>query len=510
MGTVSYTLLSGELPITVELVGSGLDANVHAVFESGLFNNVPAGNYQLRFTDSQNCIGTEDIVWETTSTTTQLPVSTTSTTTNESSEPLYTGTGYYFSETGSDSNDGLTNSSPKQTLTAANNLTLTPGDAILFKRGESWEGELALSYSGTSTDRIVIGAYGAGNKPKIYGSRVLNASWSVYSGNIYVCDTALDIGQVFLNGERCDVSRYPNNDYHFISSFSGTTINSSTIDNGVDHTGAKVIFRDGYYQTSLRTVTSYGGSTSFVINSTTDSGLEVNDGFMFMGKLGYLTEPNQWFHDTVNNKLYVRTPDNTSPANYEVRVAVDERGMYANARNYFTIDGIEFLQQKLFGSVFVSCDDYTIENCTYLNQEEVGHKQDSGNDNVIIRNNHFEGQSGLGLYTYHSINLLVEGNTFTNIGLYENIGLNGVGEKSSWGSGSETSQPWPDPPTLSSDNITFRYNRFINMGYNGMFWRGPALVERNFCKDICLWKQDGQVFIPILRGVVLQSEKILL
>lgn len=52
MGTVNYSVTAGTLPITVELVGSGLLNNVHYVYESGVFNNVNQGTYTLRFTDA--------------------------------------------------------------------------------------------------------------------------------------------------------------------------------------------------------------------------------------------------------------------------------------------------------------------------------------------------------------------------------------------------------------------------------------------------------------------------
>ncbi|MBC7088736.1 MAG: hypothetical protein H5T96_09780, partial [Tissierellales bacterium] len=51
---VQYTIDDGMLPITVELVGSGL-TNIHEVYGSYSFEDVPDGVYVLLFTDSGGC-----------------------------------------------------------------------------------------------------------------------------------------------------------------------------------------------------------------------------------------------------------------------------------------------------------------------------------------------------------------------------------------------------------------------------------------------------------------------
>ena len=91
---------------------------------------------------------------------------------------------YVSSSTGSDSNTGTSENSPWKTLTKVNSFTPKAGDQILFKRGDEWTGTITVKSSGTSGSPIVYGAYGSGNKPKIYGSEVITG-WTLYSGNIY-------------------------------------------------------------------------------------------------------------------------------------------------------------------------------------------------------------------------------------------------------------------------------------------------------------------------------------
>ena len=115
----------------------------------------------------------------------------------------YSGVIYYFAASGSDSNDGLTKSTPKQTLAAASALSLNPGDAVLFNSTDIYEGTLTVQSGAT------YGAYGVqSSKPTILGSDEI-AGWTVHSGNIYKASFATDINQLFVDGERLLASREP-------------------------------------------------------------------------------------------------------------------------------------------------------------------------------------------------------------------------------------------------------------------------------------------------------------
>lgn len=73
---------------------------------------------------------------------------------------------YYFSENGKDSNDGLSKEKPLKSFVKINELPLKAGDVILFERGSVFRTaeEIIL------TNGVNYGAYGEGDKPKIFGS----------------------------------------------------------------------------------------------------------------------------------------------------------------------------------------------------------------------------------------------------------------------------------------------------------------------------------------------------
>ncbi|HAH25037.1 MAG TPA: hypothetical protein DCL77_14995, partial [Prolixibacteraceae bacterium] len=118
---------------------------------------------------------------------------------------------YYVSNSGSDSNNGKSISSPWQTLDKVNSAPLGAGDTVLFKSGDAWYGQL-VPKSGRSTSRITYGAYGKGDKPLIHASmaKMNTSDWVDQGSNIWRSKEAYptEIGNVFLNDSLCGVRKY--------------------------------------------------------------------------------------------------------------------------------------------------------------------------------------------------------------------------------------------------------------------------------------------------------------
>jgi parallel beta-helix repeat protein len=80
---------------------------------------------------------------------------------------------------GNDSNDGMSPSTPWKSIAKVNTSKFTPGDSILFRRGETWREMLSLSTSGAQGMPIVIDSYGDGAPPVISGADLVPTSaWS--------------------------------------------------------------------------------------------------------------------------------------------------------------------------------------------------------------------------------------------------------------------------------------------------------------------------------------------
>jgi hypothetical protein len=77
---------------------------------------------------------------------------------------------YVDSVSGNDNNSGTSANKPWKTLGKVNSKIFAPSDAILFKSGASWTGQLWPKGSGKEYQPIVIDKYGGDAKPVIHGA----------------------------------------------------------------------------------------------------------------------------------------------------------------------------------------------------------------------------------------------------------------------------------------------------------------------------------------------------
>src|SRR5579863_1278099 len=91
--------------------------------------------------------------------------------------PAARATTYYVAAAGSDSNTGTDALHPWQTIAKVNAAAFSPGDSVLFNRGDAWYGtSLVVSSAGSSGSPIAFGAYGSGANPVVKGSTLLSTS----------------------------------------------------------------------------------------------------------------------------------------------------------------------------------------------------------------------------------------------------------------------------------------------------------------------------------------------
>ncbi len=111
-----------------------------------------------------------------------------------------TGTTYYVSNSGADSNNGTSAATAWQTLAKVNSATFLPGDTIYLQRGGSWNEELVPPSSGASGNPITFDAYGTGAAPVLTPIIGLgSATWTHNSGNIYTTTLSTAIASPVVN-----------------------------------------------------------------------------------------------------------------------------------------------------------------------------------------------------------------------------------------------------------------------------------------------------------------------
>ena len=108
---------------------------------------------------------------------------------------------YYISSTsGNDINDGMSPEKAWQHLSkiylkSISKDAFQPGDSILLKRGDQWDGQIRLQGKGTAQKPITLGAYGEGPKPLIYGDNP-DARWEPVAGHKGIYTTDMGEGSI--------------------------------------------------------------------------------------------------------------------------------------------------------------------------------------------------------------------------------------------------------------------------------------------------------------------------
>jgi len=147
--------------------------------------------------------------------------------------PEITGTIYYVANNGDDSNNGTSESTPWKTIGKVAASSFSPGDGILFKRGDTFSVNEFTLKSGSSSGYVVFSAYGTGVKPIITTAVNKNSTsdWTEYSTNKWQTTTVVNgttkLAQVVLNGESSPKLVF-NNDTGGISSQGEHCHNEST------------------------------------------------------------------------------------------------------------------------------------------------------------------------------------------------------------------------------------------------------------------------------------------
>ena len=120
--------------------------------------------------------------------------------------PKAGGSVYYFSADGDDSNDGLSAERPLKTLEKLKNLTLIPGDVVLFRRGDTFRGNI------TAKAGVTYSAFGEGDKPTICASKKNFADpldWEKTEfENVWVCRESLATVGIILFDYSGEIGRY--------------------------------------------------------------------------------------------------------------------------------------------------------------------------------------------------------------------------------------------------------------------------------------------------------------
>lgn len=420
---------------------------------------------------------------------------------------LVSGTNYYVSNTGNDSNTGTTTSAPWRTISKVNTIfsSLSPGDNILFKRGDTFVGELVISRSGTSGARIVIGAYGSGADPIISGLSTLSSFADIGGGiqrTYAYCKASVNI--LNINGVPQKIGRWPNTGWNIYETFSTkVSITDNELTGTPDWTGAELVVRKNHWIIDRAPITNHT-TTTLTYTSPSNYNGTANYGYFVQKSLSTLDQFGEWYFDGTYMNIYFGA---NSPSSYTIKTSILDTLVYATNKSYITFDNITFEGANLAAFYLSGCTGFTIQNCSILyTGRDAIYSENCSYLTVDRCSINYAMNTSIDMDTYggSGTNATITNNTIKNSGVY--VGMDkGSGDGCNFGL------------SIQVPKSRIQYNSLDSCGYHGIiFVEDSTLVQYNLVDHFCLVKDDGsgiytyqQTATPVFQGRVVSSNIVL-
>jgi len=298
---------------------------------------------------------------------------------------------YYVSNTGLDTNNGISESTPWQTISKVNATTFVAGDSILFKKGDTFYGSITVSQSGTAGNPITFSSYGSGEKPIITGFTDVT-SWTNLGNNIWESTNAVStlsyLNIVLIGNTNTPMGRIPNglNYYTYQSHNANLSITSSDLTGTPNWTGAMAVIRKNFWTWQQSTITSQSGGTISYTDIGTSHNPNNNYNFFIQNDIRTLDTQNEWYYNPTTKKISIYS--SSQPVN--VKVPTINKTMTGSSRHYITLDGLTFDGANSSGVWF--------DNSSYID----------------IINSNFNNTGQFGVYFYATQYNTVDNSTFNN------------------------------------------------------------------------------------------------
>ncbi len=395
---------------------------------------------------------------------------------------------YVSSSAGSDAADGSV-SSPWKSIAKINSImaTLTIGDSVLFKCGDTFTDSLNITKSGSSVRPIVFASYGVGAKPVI-NTAVTLSSWTATAANplIWVADytgTLPAIRYLTLNGKIQQVGRYPDvtaandgflyNDQAWNSNkFRDASLNSATR----DWTGAECVVYAKPYSINVIKIKQHLKDTITLISNTA-YGISGGYGYFIQNHLATLTRQGEWYFDPATRKIYLYSPVN--PSAYKVQASGARTCVnFSSSISGIVIRDLSFEHANAYAISIPSGNYISIVNCDFRNS--LNGIRCTTSSNITIDKNSFQDIFNVSVATTAmSSNFVV-----TNNRIKRNAIIPGLGNDGSSGGNNAIS--------LYCANANISYNTIDSCSYIGIRFEGYGnKIHHNEISNFNMRQFDG-------------------
>ena len=397
-------------------------------------------------------------------------------------------TTYYFStSSGNDSRsatEAQNASTPWQSINKLNAIfgSLLPGDIVLFKRDEVFDGSITVVKSGSSAQPITFGAYGSGAKPVINGLTTLG-NWVNIGGGIWESpfSSSAMVNSTLMNGVFKEIGRYPNmnTDNKGYLNFESCSGNSSITDNELsgspNWTGGEVVIRKERWVVDRNQITSHSGNT-INYNSQSPYGALPNFGYFIQNHPGTLDVEGEWYYKRNEGKFGMLFPSG-NPNSFKVQVSSVQTLVSIINQGNIVFENLSFQGPNIAAFDMINALNVRISGCDiwYSGVNAVNGKDCNG---VTIENCDINRTNNVALNFDYCANTRMTGNRINNSGITPGMGM---GDSGSY-----------EGIVISGDNVLIDHNSIENTGYIAITFRGNSnVVSNNYVNNFASVKDDA-------------------
>ena len=427
------------------------------------------------------------------------------------------GTFFVDATAGNDVNAGTDSDHAWQSVAHINSTALSPGNSVLFKRGQTFSGGIVTTSSGASGNPITYGAYGvSGAKPILSGFSTMS-TWAADADHpgVYVsactwCGSLVNV--VAVNGATQYMGRYPNLDtdnggyltYESTSpaatnstgTYTGyptmpTSITDDQLAESPDWTGAELVVRKLDYVIERRTITGQtGGTLTYVEPMGRDlyyGGLP-GWGYFIQNDVRTLDEVGEWYFapsqgsgQAAQLSMYFGA---NGPAGTTVQVGVvDTLISVGNQHDLVFTDlsvrGANGIAVQLSSSTNVTLErlDITLSGVDAIDA--------SGTTGLTVDGCAISDSNSTGIRVAHSTTTALTNNVVRRTGVYPGQGA-GAGNDGGYTGITIGNYSIAMPNTVVSGNIV------DTVGYHGIaFFSNDITIKNNFVTNVTTIEDDG-------------------
>lgn len=411
-------------------------------------------------------------------------------------------TTYYVANSGKDTNDGTSETTPWQTIDKVNQVIFADGSTIKFKRGDTFRGAIVTS---KYPKHITFGAYGTGDNPILAGSLNITG-WKPtthpgLNAKIYEADvsalplTDKGIEYLFVKGNLMTIARYPNVDNPAAKKWLKVGASAGT-DAFTDP--ALVTYRkpDGYWKGATLRIRSYSWTytvlpiTGYNAANGKITAKGLGDqlpewGYFLDGKLEELDNPGEWYYDANAKKVYLYPLSTDNLNSSSVEGATYDSGISVAAQEDNTIiENLMFRHYLVSGVAIVAATNVILRNCQFEHNLTGATAWDSPNVSITgnIFDNHLKDTISLSAQPGFDVQQsIVEKNLITNSGMYPAYGVRWQGTYQGLGI------------SVFGKAYTVRQNTIDTSAHSGMYLKdgGHHLIENNLIRNSLVLLNDG-------------------